>query len=170
MGADSRPAVRWGLLVATVYLLHIGVVIDLRVLGVHPDLMLLLAICGGLVGGAARGAQVGFFAGILADLVLRGSLGVSALTLALVGFAVGSVIGTLLRTSRAMSVGITVVASAAGVMLYAAIGQLIGQGTLSDPRWWVIVSMVSVFNALLCLPVLALGRWAEGAGVRSGLT
>ena len=43
---------------------------DLRVVGVAPDLMVLLAICAGLAGGAEAGAWVGFWAGLIADLFL----------------------------------------------------------------------------------------------------
>jgi rod shape-determining protein MreD len=166
---NRGPVLRWALLIATLYVVHLGIGIDLGVFGVHPELMLLLAICGGLTGGAARGAEVGFFAGLLADLFLQGSLGVSALSFALVGFGVGSVADAVLRTSRAISVGITVVASASGMLLYAAVGQLLGQRTMSDPRLWTIIGIVSLFNAVLCLPVLALARWAEGTELRSGI-
>ena len=169
MTHDRGPAVRWTLVVATLYLVQIGIVIDLSFFGVHPELMVLTGICAGMVGGPTRGAEVGFFAGLLADLVLTGNLGTSALAYAIVGFAAGIVAGSVIRSSRAISIGIATAASAAGVLLYAALGQLLGQDTLSDPRLVQIVGIVSLCNAVLCLPVLALSRWAEGTGVRSGV-
>jgi rod shape-determining protein MreD len=166
---DRAPVMRWSLLVVTLFVVQIGVMIDLDLFGVHPDLMLLVAICAGLAAGPARGAEVGFASGLLMDLVLHGSLGVSALTFALVGFAVGAVAESVIRSSRLLSVGLTAAASGAGVLLYAALGQLLGQRTLADPRLWAIIGIVSVCNAALCLPVLATSRWAEGVGLRAGL-
>jgi rod shape-determining protein MreD len=163
------PAIRWTLVVVTLYLVQIGIVVDLQIFGVHPELMLLTGIAAGMAGGPSRGAQVGFFAGLLADVVLSGHLGTSALTYAIVGFGAGVVADSVIRSSRAISIGVSTAASAAGVLLYAALGQLLGQDTLSDPRLLRIVGIVSLCNAVLCLPVLALSRWAEGSGVRSGV-
>jgi len=167
--ADPSAVMRWVLVLFTVFVLQIGVFSDLRLFGVHPDTMLLLAICAGLSVGAVRGAGIGFAAGLLSDLLLPGALGTSALAFALVGFAVGMAGDAVLRSSRLISVGITFVSSAAGVLLYAALAQLLGQRTMADPRLWVIVAIVSVFNALLCLPALAVCRWAEGSALRAGL-
>jgi rod shape-determining protein MreD len=138
---DPAAVMRWALVVLTVFVLQIGVFTDLKVLGVHPDAMLLLAVCAGLAVGAVRGAEVGFAAGLLSDLLLHGALGTAALAFALVGFAVGVAGDAVLRSSRVISVGITAVASASGVLIYAA----------------------------LCLPALAVCRWAEGSALRAGL-
>lgn len=169
MTTDAPAVMRWVLIVLTVFVLQIGVFTDLRLFGVHPDTMLLLAICAGLSVGAVRGAEVGFAVGLLSDLLLQGPLGTSALAFALVGFGVGMAGDAVLRSSRVISVGIAAVSSAAGVLLYAALAQLLGQRTLADPRLWVIVAIVSVFNAVLCLPAMALCRWAEGSALRAGL-
>jgi len=74
-----------------------------------------------------------------------------------------------MRTSRAISVAVVTAASAAGTLLYALLGQLLGQRTLSDPRLWSIVAIVALCNAALCLPALAASRWAEGEGLRTGV-
>ena len=169
MTHDRGPAVRWTLLVATLYLIQIGLVIDLSFFGVHPELMVLTGICAGMVGGPTRGAEVGFFSGLLADLVLSGHLGTSALAFAIVGFGSGILAGSVIRASRGISIAMVSAMSAAAVLLYAALAQLLGQHTLSDPRLAQIVGIVSLCNAVLCLPVLALSRWAEGTGVRSGV-
>lgn len=169
MTHDRGPALRWALVVTTLYLVQIGVVIDLSFFGVHPELMVLTGICAGMVGGPTRGAEVGFFSGLLTDLVLTGHLGTSALAYAIVGFATGALASSVIRTSRGISIAIATAMSAGAVLLYAALAQLLGQHTLSDPRLARIVGIVSLCNAVLCLPVLALSRWAEGTGVRSGV-
>ncbi|MEI7887305.1 MAG: rod shape-determining protein MreD [Actinomycetes bacterium] len=167
MNAESTMVLRWSLLIVIAYLLQVGFLQDIRPFGVHPEIMLLLAICGGLVGGSARGAIVGFCAGILNDLLLSGSLGVSALCFALVGFAAGVLEDAVIRSSRLISMAIATVGSAVGILMYACLSQLLGAHSLSDPRLWLIISIVSVVNGVLCLAALPLCRWAEGLGLKS---
>lgn len=168
MSEGSGPLVRWVTVVVIAFVVQIGVLADLQPFGVHPDVMLLVAICAGLVGGPARGATVGFAAGLLVDLLLPGTLGVAALAYGIVGFAVGSLAESLMSTSRSLSVAITAVASAAGVLLYAVVAQLLGQRSLTDPHLLRIVGIVVAANVLLCLPALTLSRWAEGDHQRAG--
>lgn len=161
MTAELPLVLRWTLVVVAAQVLQVGVVADLRVLGVHPDLLLLVAVTAGIAAGASRGAQVGFVSGLLVDLMLAGTLGVSALAYAVVGFVVGAVAESLMSTSRAVSIGLTAAASVVGVLLYAVVGQLLGQDTLSDPNLLGIIGIVAAFNAVGCLPALAACRWAE---------
>ncbi len=168
MTTETSVLVRWGVLLSGVFVLQLGFVNDLRIFGVHPDLLLLLAVCAGLVGGSSRGAAVGFVAGLLGDLMLPGSLGVTALCFTLVGFGVGAAEDSVIRSTRAISMGISAVASAVGVLLYAGVSHLLGAHTMSDPRLWRVVGIVAALNGVLCLLVLPLCRWAEGLGLRSG--
>jgi len=168
MVTESSVVIRWAVLLSGVFVVQLGFVNDLAILGVHPDLLLLVAIGAGLVGGSSRGAAVGFAAGLLGDLMLTGSLGVTALCFTLVGFGVGMAEDSVIRSTRLISMAITAVASALGVVLYAGMNQLLGGHTLSDPRLWQVVGIVSVLNGVLCLGLLPLCRWAEGLGLRSG--
>ena len=79
MSEESGLILRWTTVVVIGFVLQIGVLVDLQPFGVHADAMLLLAICAGLSGGPARGAVVGFAAGLLADVMLPGTMGISAL-------------------------------------------------------------------------------------------
>lgn len=166
MNAEPGTVLRWSLLVVTVFVLQVGVVVDLQVLGVHPELMVLVAVCAGLVAGPVRGASVGFAAGLLVDVVRVGPLGTWALALALVGFGVGSLGDALLRTSKWVSIAIAAGASAAGILIYASLDQLLGERTLTDPHLARIVAIVALGNAVLSLPMLALCRWAESSDLR----
>lgn len=168
MSEESGLVLRWTTVVLIGFVLQIGVLVDLQPFGVHADAMLLLAICAGLAGGPARGAVVGFAAGLLADVMLPGALGISALAYAAVGFGVGMVREAVISTSRIFAVLVTALASAVGVVLYALLAQLLGQRSLTDPRLLRIVGIVAVLNAVLCVPALAVSRWAEGDGVRAG--
>jgi rod shape-determining protein MreD len=166
---ETGLILRWTTVLVVGFVLQIGVLVDVAPFGVHADAMLLLAICAGLAGGPARGAVVGFAAGLLADVMLPGTLGISALAYAAVGFGVGAVQEAVLSSTRLMSVVFTTVASALGVLLYALCAQLLGQRSLTDPRLLRIVGIVSLLNALLCVPALAVSRWAEGDRQRVGV-
>jgi rod shape-determining protein MreD len=145
---------------------------DVRVRGIAPDLMLLLAICAGLAGGAELGAIVGFAAGLLTDLFLQTTpLGLSALTYCLVGFAVGVVRRSTLREGRLLAPSVTLVASAAGVVLFVLIGAMVGQSQLSalgPHRIAETAAVVAVLNAILALVVAPLVAW--GAAGSEGAT
>ncbi len=169
MNGESALVLRWTTVVVVAFVVQIGVLVDLAPFGVHADAMLLVAICAGLAAGPTRGAVVGFAAGLLADVMLPGTLGISALAYAATGFVVGSVQDAVMSTTRTMSVVITALASAVGVLLYALVAQLLGQRSLSDPRLVQIVGIVAVLNAALCLPLLAVSRWAEGDHQRVGV-
>lgn len=162
MSEEAALVLRWVTVVLVSFVVQFGVLGDVRPFGVHADLMLVLAACAGLAAGPTRGAIVGFAGGILADLVLPGTLGVTALAFAVVGFGVGVFQDSVISTTRAMSVLVTGVASAVGTLLYALLAELLGYRSMSDPRLWQIVGMVAVLNAALCLPALAVSRWAEG--------
>ena len=163
---EPSSLIRWVLIVTVALVLQIGLATQFRVAGVHPDLLLLVAICAGLVGGPSTGAGVGFACGLLFDLFLPGRFGVTALAYLLVGYGSGVAGDAVARPNRWISAGMVAVPSAAGTLLYAAIGQLLGQRSLSDPNLAAIVGIVAAFNALFAVPVLAVCRWAAPEHVR----
>jgi rod shape-determining protein MreD len=142
---------------------------DVRVRGVAPDLMLLIAICAGLAGGAELGAVVGFAAGLLTDLFLQTTpLGLAALTYCLIGFTVGAVRRGVLREGRLLPPLVTAVASAAGVVLFVIIGAMVGQSQLSGlgpHRIGETAAIVAVMNAILALAVAPVVAWAASGSV-----
>lgn len=160
-GAATVP--RWVVLLTAAFLVQVALLGQVSVLGVHPEVMLLFAIAAGLVAGPERGAGVGFAAGVLVDLTLHGTFGLSALAYTVTGFLVGSVKEAVPRISQLLALVVALVASAVGVLLYATVAHLLGEHTLSDPGLTRIVAIVSLWNAALCLPVVWLCRRAEGA-------
>ena len=54
---------RWALVLVTTLVLQAGLAGQMSIAGVVPDLMVTIAVCAGLAGGAQRGAVVGFWAG-----------------------------------------------------------------------------------------------------------
>jgi cell shape-determining protein MreD len=94
-----REATRVTLVVALFVIVQQTVMLDLRLGTVHPDIMVLLPIVAGLVGGPGTGASMGFGAGLAADLFLPTPFGLSALVGCLLGFTVGVTTLALDRTA-----------------------------------------------------------------------
>ncbi len=143
---------------------------DLRVLGVAPDLMLLLAVAGGLSCGPEAGAVIGFCAGLLADLSLTTTpMGLFALSWCLVGFVVGWARTNFLPEGRPVEPLVGFVATLGGIGVYLAVGDLAGQSSIltMGPHWLLRVALIEAgWNALLAVPAAWLMRRAA-RGLRS---
>lgn len=136
-----------------------------RLSDVAADLPLLLAVAGGVVGGPERGAVVGFGAGLALDVVLPTPLGLAALAYCIVGFGVGRVQGLVLRSVWWIPMLTAAAASAAGVVIFAVVGEVVGQRTLRAPGLAGIVAIVAVLNAALSPLALRVVRWADDDGL-----
>jgi rod shape-determining protein MreD len=155
-------------------LLVVGIVVqttlagDVRVDTVAPDLMLMLAIAGGLACGSEAGAVIGFFAGLLSDLSLTTTpLGLYALAWCLVGWGVGMLRTNLLPEGRAVQPLVGFAATVGGVVVLLVVGELAGQHMLVVPgrAYLVKVALVEgLWNAVLAVPVTYLmARSARGS-------
>jgi rod shape-determining protein MreD len=145
-------------------LLHLTVLSQLRLANVHADVLLLLTIASGLTVGPERGAIVGFLAGVAADLFLQSPLGLSALCYSLIGFAIGSLQTGILRSAWWIPVVTAFSASAAGTVLYALIGAMVGETQMVSPRLPLIALLVGVMNAALAPAAMRLVGWAFRTG------
>jgi rod shape-determining protein MreD len=144
--------IRLGIVLVVVYLLQISLLNELRVFGVAPDALLLLTILVAQGGGREAGIVTGFTAGLLFDMALPTPLGISALSLAIVGNLVASLRENALETTPVTAVLGVVGTSAVGVLLFAVTGELFGQDTLEFPRVLRIALVVGLWNVVL-LPV-----------------
>jgi rod shape-determining protein MreD len=146
-----------GLVVFVAVLVWTTVGNDLRVAGVAPDLLVLVTICAGLTGGAEAGAWMGFWSGLAADLFLTSTpLGLSALTYCLIGAGVGALRTAVLPESRLLTPVVALVATAASVLLFVGLGDMLGQGQLLDAgrSWLIKVGLVeSGWAVVLAIPV-----------------
>lgn len=75
--------------------LQVSVFAHLRPFGVAPDVMLVAAVIGGIVGGGEYGARNGFAAGLLLDLVIPGPFGLAAGLYGTFGYLVGQLSSTV---------------------------------------------------------------------------
>jgi rod shape-determining protein MreD len=156
--ADLRFRLPLVLLVALV--VHTTLLPSVRIAGVMPDLMLLVAIAAGLEAGPSYGAAVGFTSGMLADLVLPTPLGLSALVFTLTGYAVGVTKGGLLRSTWWFPAAVVLAASSAGEGVFALAGSMIGEPGLVNGHLTTIMLVVGIMNAILAQPVVRVVRWA----------
>ncbi|HEY4946643.1 MAG TPA: rod shape-determining protein MreD [Acidimicrobiales bacterium] len=156
----SRHVARVGAVVLGFVLVQQTLMLDLRIGGVHPDVMILLPIVAGLVGGPGRGATMGFGAGLVADLFLPTPVGLSALVGCLIGFGVGVSTLALDRSAWWLPPVAALGGSALYEVVYAGLGSLLGQPQMLHVDLLRIVVVVSVVNAVLALPALRPVSWA----------
>jgi len=164
-----RDAARVVLVVLLFVTVQETVVLDLRLGGVHPDIMILLPIVAGIAGGPARGATMGFGAGLVADLFLPTPFGLSALVGTLVGFAVGVATLALDRSALWLPPLAALAGSALYEGLYATLGSVLGQPQMLHVDLFRIIVVVSVTNAVLAIPALRLVTWALPAASIEGV-
>lgn len=156
---------RFALVVVSAAVLQVAVLDGVVVHGAHPDVMLLLAIGAGLAAGAQDGAVAAFAVGLVADLFVDTPYGASAFTFVLVAFTVGMAVrGPSDATSTGMRFATAVLASAAGTVLFAGVGYLLGEPLALRGNLPAVVGVVTAANALLAIPVFAAVRWAMRAG------
>jgi rod shape-determining protein MreD len=156
----ARAAARMGLVFLLFLTVQQTVILDIRLGGVHPDIMILLPIVAGIVGGPGRGAVVGFVAGLVSDLFLPTPFGLSALVGCLLGFGVGAATVALDRTARWLPPLAALVGSAVYELIYAVLGSVLGQPQMLHVDLARIVVLVAVTNAVLALPAMWLVAWA----------
>jgi rod shape-determining protein MreD len=154
------PAFRVPPLVVLIVMLHTAVFPQLRVFGVAADILLLVAVAGGISGGPESGALLGFGVGILADCFLQTPFGLSALSYCLVGWGVGSFQTRILHATWWIPVVTAALASAFGVVLFLVLGLVVGQDQLWSWRVMPILGVTSLWAAMLSPFVVRAVRWA----------
>jgi rod shape-determining protein MreD len=145
------------------------VMLDVRIGGVHPDIMVLLPIVAGLIGGPSRGAAIGFTTGLVSDLFLPTPFGLSALVGCLIGFTVGLATIALDRTAWWLPPVAALGGSALYEVTYGALGSVLGQPQMLHVALARIVVVVSVTNALLAIVAVRLVKWGMAEASTEGM-
>lgn len=158
----SDPRLRLPIMLIVALLLQTTVFARMRLLGVMPDFMLLVAVAGGITAGPTRGAALGFAAGMLVDLFLPTPLGLSALVFTLIGYGVGVASTGVLRSAWYIPVLTTGAASAIGVGLYALIGSVLGERMING-HLATIALVVGLSNAVLAPVAVRFVHWSLGS-------
>ncbi|MPY96323.1 MAG: rod shape-determining protein MreD [Acidimicrobiia bacterium] len=150
---------RLAALVALVALVQVSLVAPLRIFGVAPDVVLLVAVAAGVAAGPERGAISGFVVGIAYDLFLQTPLGLTALVCALASYGTGLFQLPLVSHPRSWQAGCVVVASGLGVLGFLVIGVVLGQDELLGVPVLRVATVVALVNGVLALPAVRLLSW-----------
>ncbi len=164
-----RDAARLSLVVLGFVVVQETLMLDLRIGGVHPDILVLLPIVAGIIGGPSRGATIGFGTGLVSDLFLPTPFGLSALVGTLVGFAVGLATVALDRTAWWLAPLAALGGSALYEVTYGALGSVLGQPQMLHVALTRIVVVVSVTNAILAIPAMRLMSWGMARASTEGM-
>lgn len=156
------PRLRLPLMLLAALLLQTSVLVRLRVFGVMPDFMLLIAVAAGITAGPTRGAGLGFATGMVIDLFLPTPLGLSALVFTLVGYGVGVANTGVIRSAWYIPMLTAGAGSMAGVVLYAVAGSMLGARMLTGHLVTIAV-VVGVSNAVLAPVAVRLVGWSLGS-------
>jgi rod shape-determining protein MreD len=163
-GIGGALAARAAALAVAVVFFQIGAVSELPVFGVNVDLSPLLVAFVGLLCGSTIGAVSGFAVGLLVDLALLQTLGVTSLIFTLIGYWCGRL--RELRDPQAALTPLLVGASASAVSLvgYSLMEFMLGVDAPVSFELARQIVLGVVVNTVVALPVWALVRRAlEGA-------
>ncbi|HSZ36835.1 MAG TPA: rod shape-determining protein MreD [Acidimicrobiales bacterium] len=163
MGAErvtARSIVRVALVIFVVLMVQQTMMVALRIGGVHPDLLWLLPITAALADGPETGGIVGFWSGLVFDLVLPTPFGLSALVGCLLGYAVGALTAAVDPRTTWLKPVAALTGSVAADMLFAVLGAILGQPQMVQIDFVALFLMVSISSVVFVLPVSRLMRWA----------
>jgi rod shape-determining protein MreD len=162
MSANPSPALvaRVAALSLLVVLFQIGVVSEVPVFGVNADLTPLLVVFIGLLGGSTLGAAAGFAVGLLVDLALLQTLGLTSLVFTLIGYWAGR-----LRELRDPQAALTPLLVGAGASAAALVGYSIMEFLLGvdAPVSFELLRQIvlgTLVNTIVALPMFSIVRRA----------
>lgn len=147
-----RIALRMAALVLVAVILQVSFLSYVTVLGAVPDLLPVLIVAFGLLGGAVVGAASGFATGLLLDSLLLQVLGVSSLALLGVGYLAGRYREGFELEGRLAPSLIAAALTLLGTAGYAALQVTLGSGIEVS---WLVVREVAV-KALLAFALMPL--------------
>jgi rod shape-determining protein MreD len=158
MTLSVGTVLRLSALVVVTVVLQLAVVSEVTLLGTNVDLAPLLVLSVGLLGGPVAGAAAGFFTGLLVDMSLVQTLGLSSLLLIGIGYLAGRY-GEVGDRSHSL---IPLLAGAAGTFLYSvsfSISQfLLGVDSAVSPLIIRDTFAQTALNGLIALAVFPIVR------------
>ena len=167
LGPSFTPALALRIAVLSVILVFFqeGVVSEVPVFGVSVDLTPLLVAFVGLICGSMLGAVTGFAVGLLADLALVQTLGITSLIFTLVGYWAGRL--RELRDPQGALTPLVVgaLASAASMIGYSLVEFLLGVDAPVSLDLLRQIVLGVVVNTVVALPVWALVRRSLEGGL-----
>jgi cell shape-determining protein MreD len=115
---------------------------------------------------------VGFGAGVVADLFLPTTFGMTALVGAVLAYCIGSATSSLVRSSVALQIVTGAGGTAAGLCLYATLGAVLGYPGMLNHDLVPALAVSTPVAAVLAVPAMRLMAWAitsDSAARRAGI-
>ena len=159
---------RLGALMLVAVVVQVTVFADVRIAGVAPELLVLLAVMFGYWFGPRHGPTAAFVIGLVWDVYLPTPLGLSAIVFAMVAFAVAAGGAELFRDSRLQLAAIAGVGTLAAITGYALLGEVMGQRGLVDLEMLRVALIAGLVNAAAAPLIRPLIAWSVGPGSGSG--
>ncbi|HEX4484338.1 MAG TPA: rod shape-determining protein MreD [Solirubrobacteraceae bacterium] len=160
MSTNISSSLIWRIVALSIFVVffQIGVVSEVPVFGVSADLSPLLVAFVGLLCGSTVGAATGFAVGLLVDLALVQTLGVTSLTLTIVGYWAGRL--RELRDPQAALTPLLVGAAASGgaMVFYSIVQFLLGVDAPVSLELLRQIVLGAVVDTVIALPVWAIVR------------
>jgi rod shape-determining protein MreD len=162
MSDGLRLPIRLALLALVTVVIQEAAVSQISIFGVSADLTVLVVMSVGLLAGSIPGAVMGFSTGLLVDMVLVQTLGVTSLLYLVIGFWAGR-----LHELRDPSHGLVPMAVGAAATAFAGLGMAVIQFLLGvdSPVSWLLLQQIFItvlVNALISIPVYAAVRRVIG--------
>jgi rod shape-determining protein MreD len=162
MSANASPALlaRVAALSVVIVFVQIGVLSEVPVFGVNADLTPLLVVFVGLLGGSMLGAAAGFAVGLLVDLALLQTLGLTSLVFTVIGYWAGRL--RELRDPQAALTPLLVGAagSAAALVGYSLVEFLLGVDAPVSFELLRQIVLGTLVNSIVALPMFSVVRRA----------
>jgi rod shape-determining protein MreD len=160
-----RLPVRLALLALGTVIIQEAAVSQITIFGISADLTVLVVMAVGLLAGSIPGAIMGFGTGLLVDMVLVQTLGVTSLLFIVIGFWAGR-----LRELRDPAHGLVPMAMGAASTAFAGLGMAVIQFLLGvqAPVSWLLLQQIFItvlVNTLISLPVYAAVRRIIGSAL-----
>ncbi len=149
---------RAGLIALAAVVLEVSGIGAMRVLGASPDLVPLAVAGVAIYAGSVSGAAMGFGTGLLLDLAVGGTMGVSSLVLTAMGYAVGRYREVRDPAHGLMPIPVGAAATLGWGATFAAVSFMLDVGASVSPVIFGEMLVTSAIGAVLAIPVCWLCR------------
>ena len=151
------------IVVVIAFILQLSVIPQFKLLGVQPDLILVVAIVVAVQDGPVEGAIIGFLGGMLQDIASPQVMGVSALSKALAAFLAGVLKDFFMTYSILLPVLLVFMLSFFELLLHQGVLVVLGQEQLPPVRAGALfaISLYNVIAVLVIYPLLRRFRFPE---------
>jgi len=158
-----KRALLISLLVVTGLVIETSILGEATLGGAKPQLLLVMTVALAMGEGPALGAGFGFTAGLASDMLTGLPMGLTAMTYTIVGYAVGTIRAQVQTPTAWLPAAMEFTATLGGVLLYSAIGLLLGQQVTGGSSLVLRAVYTACYSALLT-PFLY--PFVRGLGVR----